>query len=134
MNHLLRIVLVEDNAADANLMKEYIEMTGVDAQIINMRNGREAIDFLKLAKNEDEWPDLVLLDLNLPIFNGHEVLQTIRGEDCKMRVFIYSGSRLPEDIMRAERNGANGYIFKPTSGAEIESVVDKLRDILNSIY
>jgi DNA-binding NarL/FixJ family response regulator len=76
-------------------------------------------------------PDLVLMDLNLPKRNGHEVLDFIRQHDNGVKVFIYSGSQSPDDVGRARNNKADGYLVKPMTVEEIEEAVKRLRNILD---
>jgi CheY-like chemotaxis protein len=78
--NLLKILLVEDNPADARLVKESFNHFKIENEIYTIRDGFEAIKFLK---NEAEYldapkPDIILLDLNLPKKDGREVLKEIK--------------------------------------------------------
>jgi CheY-like chemotaxis protein len=130
----LKVLLVEDNLADANLVKEYIRETGIAAQIMVINDGQQAIAlFQRINDNIEERPDLVLLDLNLPRRNGHEVLEFIRRHDGRIKVVIYSGSKSPDDVRRAKENKADGYLVKPMTVEEIDEVVKELRNALTSL-
>jgi chemotaxis family two-component system response regulator Rcp1 len=81
MTEHLRILLVEDNPADADLTCEKLEASKILNEIIHVKDGVEAMDFLlKKAPYENALrPDLVLLDLNLPRKDGREVLAEMKA-------------------------------------------------------
>jgi len=134
MGHTIRVLLVEDNPGDAELAREYIEETGHRVDIVTIDDGQLAIDFFKdVGKNMVKCPDLVLVDLNLPRRSGHEVTEAARHCCGKLKVFIYSGSRSPEDLKLAEGNGVDGYLVKPMVWAEIEATIKELGAILRSL-
>jgi len=114
---LARILLVEDNEGDVLLTREAFDECKVKTEISVVRNGLEALDFLfqKGAFTNAERPDLILLDINIPIFNGHEVLHKIKT-DSKLRkipVIILSTSTNQKDIDLAYKNRCNGFVTKP---------------------
>ena len=80
--NLAHILLVEDNEGDILLTMEAFEECNVKTEISVAKNGQEALDFLfKRTKYVDaKKPDLILLDINIPIYNGHEVLQQIKTD------------------------------------------------------
>jgi CheY-like chemotaxis protein len=124
---MLRIVLVEDNLADAEMLETALQQTGAPVDIIRLDDGIKAIEYLTqndiLSRH-----DLVLLDLNLPRLSGFEVLERIRAhEDLKsLPVVVMSGSSDPTDIERCYRAGANSYICKPSHLEEIFFTVAQL--------
>jgi len=75
---------------------------------------------------------LILLDINLPRKNGHEVLASIRGNDhiAHTCVVMCSSSTSLEDIARARNNGANAYLLKPMGSKDMNTMVTLLRQIL----
>lgn len=105
------ILLVEDN--DAELMTEVVKeaLVGIPHQLNLVVNGEQALQRLR---THDCHPDLVLLDLNLPMMSGTEVLATMK-KDPKLRVIpviILTNSQSPEDVTRCYANYANAYIRK----------------------
>lgn len=105
------ILLVEDN--DAELMMEVIKeaFVGIPHQLNLVVNGEQALQRLR---TRDTHPDLVLLDLNLPIVSGIEVLITMK-KDPKLRgipVIIMSNSQSQEDVARCYNSYANAYVRK----------------------
>jgi len=117
---MLRILLVEDNPADAQMLETAIAKTAFPVEITVLDDGAKAIDYLT-ASNGHYHCDVVLLDLNLPRLSGFDVLQTIRGrEDLKsLPVVVMSGSTNVDEIRRCYHAGANSYISKPIQLDEI---------------
>ncbi len=79
----IQILLVEDNEGDVFMIQEALENTSLSCVLNVAKDGMEAIDFLnyKIEKDKVNLPDLILLDINLPKRNGHEVLQFIKYSD-----------------------------------------------------
>jgi CheY-like chemotaxis protein len=120
---MLRILLVEDNPADAQMLQTSFVRTGVPVEITRMEDGEKAIEYLAADRRALASPccDIVLLDLNLPRVGGYEVLEYIRRrEDLKgLPVIIMSGSTDVDEIDRCYQAGANSYICKPIHLDEI---------------
>jgi CheY-like chemotaxis protein len=89
---MLRILLVEDNPADAHMLRTALEKTGIPVEITHLKDGVEAMEFLAKSQGAPQ-PDVVLLDLNLPRLSGFEVLEHIRSSDelKRLPVVIMSG-------------------------------------------
>ena len=90
------LLLVEDNLADILLLTESLERSGWDHRLTSLRNGAEAVAYLfrQGAHAQAVRPDLILLDMNLPLMNGDEVLAAL-GQDeslAAIPVFLLSGS------------------------------------------
>ena len=113
----IHILLVEDNEGDIFLVTEAFEEGKVVNKISVARDGKEAIDFLdKKGKYEnEEVPDLVLLDVNLPKKNGHEVLEYIKESELlkQIPVIMLTTSSSEKDILLSYKNHANCFITKP---------------------
>lgn len=127
INHIL---LVEDNEGDILLTLEAFEECQAKTEISVAKNGREALDFLfkRGAFISVKKPDLILLDINIPIFNGHEVLQQIKAdaELKKIPVIMLTTSSNPKDINRAYENHCNSYVKKSLEISEFLSVILKI--------
>jgi CheY-like chemotaxis protein len=128
----IHILLIEDNEGDILLTKEAFE----DAKILNQlsiaRDGQQALQFLeKRAPFEDaDTPDLILLDVNLPKKNGHEVLQYIKGskELKHIPVIMLTTSISEKDIAKSYENYANCYITKPVEVEDFLNVISSVED------
>lgn len=113
----IHILLVEDNEGDVLLIKEALEDGRVANSISICRDGEKAMHYL--TKNGDYpdaiLPDLIILDINLPRKNGHEVLQFIKETDNLMHipVIMLTTSSSEKDIAQSYLHHANCYITKP---------------------
>ena len=119
-NKVLQLVLlVEDNPADANLVEEAFAEERIDSNLHIVRDGAKAVEFLEKVDRDDavQSPDLVILDLNLPLVSGEEVLKHVRASRrCRdTKVLIISSSDLASERERVMRLGATGYFRKPSS-------------------
>ncbi|MBX9732943.1 MAG: response regulator [Chitinophagaceae bacterium] len=127
-----QILLVEDNEGDILLTLEAFEEGKFKTKVSVARNGREALDFLykRAAFIDAQKPDLILLDINIPIFNGHEILEEIKKENTlkKIPVIILSTSSNEKDIERAYNNHCNSYIKKPLEMEEFINAVLKIEE------
>jgi CheY-like chemotaxis protein len=128
--NLVHILLVEDSEGDILLTSEALEGYKVKTEISVAKNGQEALDFLfkRGAFMNEKTPDLILLDINIPIFNGHEVLQQIKTDSNlkKIPVIMLTTSSNPKDIAKAYQNNCNGYIKKPLEIEDFLSAILKI--------
>jgi DNA-binding response OmpR family regulator len=124
MNSL--IALVEDNADDEALTLRALSKHGIANEIIVLRDGVEALEYL-LAPDKP-LPHLVLLDLNLPRVNGLEVLQRLRIESRTklLPVVILTSSNEERDLINGYRLGANSYVRKPVDFVQFSEAVHQL--------
>ena len=113
----LYILLIEDNPADADLVREALQQNDVVGELIVISDGESAIDFVQKfdAKPGEACPDLIILDLNLPRRPGMQVLEAIllSGKCGLVPVAILSSSEAQQDRQRALQLGARGYFSKP---------------------
>ncbi len=130
MNH--KVLLVEDNEGDLFLIKEAFKDANFQGNISEVKDGQAAIDFLtNLKENNDEAPiDLILLDINLPKKNGHEVLHFIKKTNGlkQIPVVILTTSSSKIDIKLAYHNFANGYIIKPTDVDHFQEAIAQINN------
>jgi two-component system, chemotaxis family, response regulator Rcp1 len=126
------ILLVEDNAGDVRLTQEVLKDSKVRNNLVVANNGEEALACLrKQGKYRDTVrPDLILLDLNLPLKDGREVLAQIKEDPDLKRipVVILTTSKAEEDIMRTYNLHANCYVSKPVDLEQFCGVVRSLED------
>jgi two-component system, chemotaxis family, response regulator Rcp1 len=113
----VEILLVEDSASDVALIEVTLRHSQVPHNLHVVRNGVEAINFLrKSGKYADvARPDIILLDLNLPKKNGREVLAEVKvdPELNTIPIVILTTSSNPEDVLRSYQLHANCYLTKP---------------------
>lgn len=128
----IHILLVEDNEGDILLTKEALEDAKILVELSIAKDGKEALDFLnKTGKYANvALPDLILLDVNLPKKNGHEVLHYIKhSENLKhIPVIMLTTSSSQKDINMSYNNYANCYITKPVDVNDFLSVVTTIEN------
>ena len=126
----IQILLVEDSPADAGLVREALIDLGAEHELHVVQDGDDALAFVQGVGEYacSPRPDLVLLDINLPGKSGFEVLQEIKDhpEFRLLPVVILSSSRAKEDVEKAHRLYANGYVAKPR---ELDDFYRAIRNI-----
>ncbi len=110
------ILLVEDNPADALLVREALREHGVQGQIVVVQDGEAAIQLAHSIDEIEDCPDLVIVDLNLPKRTGKEVLSALRATSkCRsVPIAILSSSDTRQDREDTARLGATCYLRKPS--------------------
>ena len=127
----IHILIIEDNEGDILLTTDALNELGTSLIISIVNDGWEAIQFLEQnGKYKDQLsPNLILLDINLPKMNGHEVLVNIKSNE-KLKhipVIILSTSSSEEDIALAYKNLATYYITKPADGSDFMECITSLK-------
>lgn len=134
---LVHVLLVEDNDGDILLIKEAFEDAKIHINISVVKDGKEAMDFLNKENKYTtvETPDLLLLDINLPKKNGHEVLQYIKGNENlrQIPVVILTTSSADKDINKSYSNYVNCYITKPVDVNDFLSIVSTIENFWISV-
>jgi CheY-like chemotaxis protein len=131
-DRLVETLLVEDNEADIRLTREVFADGRVFNKLSVVRDGEEAMAYLKRRPpfTDATRPDLVLLDLNLPRKDGREVLAEMKNDEDLRRipVVILTTSRAEADIVRTYELHANCYIVKPVDLGQFINVVRSIED------
>lgn len=132
-NRAIRILLVEDNLGDALLFEALLKETEQPIDVHVVSDGEAAIDFLlRRGRHGDAArPDAVILDINLPKKNGLEVLSEIRqqSEFKELPVFMLTGSKSYEDIVKSYALDVTSFITKPSQLIEYEELVKRILEI-----
>jgi CheY-like chemotaxis protein len=128
------ILLVEDNPADVQITQRALRASALPSQLLVVRDGQEAVDYLLRQgafAQDPGWrrPDLVLLDLNLPRLTGRQVLDQIRTTPAlrAVPVVILTTSRRQEDVQEMYAAGANTYIEKPRDFGRFVEVLQTIQ-------
>ncbi len=125
-----RVLIIEDNSGDARLIREALKEAKLKFEVTHVNDGEQAIDLVKRCEYTDGTrPDLILLDLNLPKWNGWQVFSAIRAQPClqEIPVVIFTSSPNPMDRMRAESADRSTYIRKPATLEEFMAVGREIR-------
>jgi two-component system response regulator len=114
------ILLVEDNASDEKLTVLAFKKCGVANEVVVMRDGAAALDYIfgtgkHAGRDSRVLPTVVLLDLKLPRLDGLEVLRRIRADERTrlLPVVVLTASKEEEDVVNSYALGANAYVRKP---------------------
>jgi len=128
----VEILLVEDNPGDIRLTEEALREGRVSNNLHKVENGVEAMAFLRRrGKYADAaHPDLVLLDLNLPLKDGREVLEEIKSDEQLKRipVIVLTTSSAEVDILHTYDNHGNAYITKPIDLDQFVKAIKAIED------
>jgi two-component system, chemotaxis family, response regulator Rcp1 len=125
---LLRILLVEDNPADARLTGEILKDTGLEHELVWMNDGVKAVD---LIKADGEF-GLFIIDLNLPKGSGLDLVDVLRRMErfSKTPVIMMTGSVSPMDRAMTEGKEHLYYIVKPMTIEEMDRTVFQIKGIV----
>ncbi len=128
----VRILMVEDNPGDVRLTKELLDGNRLVNTLSVVSDGASALDRLHRRGKfrEAERPDLVLLDLNIPIRNGFEVLADLKQDEelKKIPVVVLTGSRSGVDVARSYDLEASAYLTKPVDPDDFLRVIRSVGD------
>jgi two-component system, response regulator len=120
------ILLIEDNSDDVELTKRAFARNRIANEIVILRDGAEACEFLVNGKrNGRGLPQVILLDINLPKISGLEVLERVRAHEATRLVptVILTSSKQEEDLIEGYRLGVNSYVRKPVDFNEFVEAV-----------
>jgi CheY-like chemotaxis protein len=131
------VLLVEDDAGDTLMIREAFEDNKVHNTLACVRDGVEAMQYVRRqgAYADAPRPDLVLLDLNLPRKDGREVLAEIKGDDelSTIPVVVLTTSQAEEDVLRSYRLHANAYVTKPVDFDRFIEVVRQIDEFFVTV-
>jgi len=130
MDDDMNIFIVEDVDLDVEILERGLKKVSSTVNLTRARDGVEALDMLTKDAVERTLPRpfFILLDINMPRMNGHELLARIRASENlrDSRVFVFTTSANQADIDRAYSNNANGYIVKPNGSSGLTEVLGLL--------
>lgn len=124
------ILLVEDNEADVDLLEAALEDIDANVTLHHVADGQAALDFLHRRDpyQDAPRPSLVLLDLNLPLCNGRDVLREVKTDPVLrvIPVIVMSSSKAPSDVTSCYQLGANSFVTKPVEFEGFTRVIHSL--------
>ena len=126
----IEILLVEDDPGDELITREAFEHNKINNNLHVAHDGEEGLDFLyrRGAHEGAPRPDLILLDLNLPKYDGRQLLEQIKSDDdlCHIPVVVLTTSSAEEDILKSYKLHANAYVTKPVDLDQFMSAVRQI--------
>jgi CheY-like chemotaxis protein len=124
------ILLVEDDPGDELITREAFADNKIKNTLHVARDGQEGLDFLyrRGVYADAPTPDLILLDLNLPKYDGRQLLEAIKSDAdlCHIPVVVLTTSSAEEDILRSYKLHANAYVTKPV---DLDQFMKAVREI-----
>ena len=134
---VVTILLVEDNRGDAELIMEQVRRQKFTNPIDHVLDGAAAISYLTRALDEGALPDLVLVDLNLPVMDGRDVLRWVRSHEHPtirtLPVIILTSSDVQGDVQESYALGASAYVVKPVGMDGFKTIVSALEGFWFSV-
>lgn len=128
------LLLVEDNPHDVFAFERTFRKAGLEDNLTVLVDGRAALQYLGAIDSSSDSatprPELIFLDLKLPMHSGHEILEWIQGESnlTSIPVVVLSGSDEQRDHDRALKNGAQDYLVKPLSVENLQHALSYIQD------
>ena len=124
------VLLIEDDPGDELITREAFEHNKIKNTLNVVRDGEEGLDYLyrRGAHRDATRPDLILLDLNLPKYDGRQLLETIKSDPnlCHIPIVVLTTSMAEEDILRSYKLHANAYVNKPV---DLDQFMNAVRQI-----
>jgi len=127
------ILLAEDDPDDIYLIGEAIDESGLKARLVVVENGAALLEYLHQSgpfQDSPDWaaPDLVLLDLNMPLVNGREALEAIKADpDLRsLPVVVLTTSNAHSDLETSYKNGASGFLTKPPGFSALRDMIGQI--------
>jgi two-component system response regulator len=129
----LQILLVEDNMSDAELTIRALKKNNLANELIHLKDGSEALDFIfaqgkYFERKMSDLPNVIVLDLKMPKVNGIEVLRRIKSDERTKRipVVMLTSSKEDPDIQKCYDLGVNSYVVKPVEFEHFVKAVSNL--------
>ena len=129
-----RILVIEDNPSDVFLLERALKKQDLRFELIHLQDGGEALAFIRRqgVYHEADIPDLILLDLNLPKYNGEEISREIRAVEhlVSVPVCVWSSSRSRRDQSLLQHLGVVRFVTKPSGLDEFMEIGIIIKDLL----
>lgn len=120
--------IIEDDPMHVFITKKHIELSGYVENVMVCNNGKEAYDMLyAIITAGKKLPELILLDLNMPIWDGWQFLDSFTKIPIKQKITIYilTSSNSPEDFKKAEQyNLKSNYLIKPIDIKKLKAILE----------
>jgi CheY-like chemotaxis protein len=132
---LIKILLVEDDPGHARLIEKNLRRGGIANEIVFFTNGQGLLDYLESGNcsRQANGRPLILLDLNLPVMDGYQVLRRLKSGECtrKIPVIILTTTDVPQEVSKCYELGCNLFITKPVQYDELCNAVRNLAVLLS---
>lgn len=127
---LRKLIFVEDSEHDYEVFLWALRKSQIQCEVQHFDNGDDALEHITALKNQvhNDYPALLLLDLNLPGTDGRTMLQELKSDpDLQLLpVVIFSSSANPRDLVECYNKGANAYVLKPLDMRQLQECVTSM--------
>jgi CheY-like chemotaxis protein len=133
------ILLIEDDPGHALLIEKNLRRADIAYDIVVLDDGQQAVDYLLkqgvYATDEHPAPSVILLDLNLPVLSGYQVLKIIKNDDRTKRipVVVLTTTDNPQEVARCYELGCNMYVTKPIEYDQFSDMIQRLTTFLSIV-
>ena len=123
------VLLVDDDPTTRYLHRLLLDQLGLAAHVLEAANGQQALELIRAQRADDfrTCPDLILLDVRMPVMNGFEFLEAYtalpRAQQCARVVALLTTSLSPRDVARADRLAVAAYLAKPLMSETLSEFV-----------
>lgn len=126
MKQLNKILIVDDDSVACFLLERALKKAGVSQHILVANNGEEALQILKQVCLTETCPELILLDINMPVMNGFEFLEALQNSGLAalpLKIILLTSSSNPQDVERAKRYPVAAYLSKPITEDKLKTIM-----------
>ncbi|PSR53512.1 response regulator [Adhaeribacter arboris] len=126
MHSLHKILIVDDDSVTRYLISRVIKQAGISQQILQAGNGEEALQVLYQACSVQACPNLIFLDINMPLMDGFEFLSALQKStlaDSSFKIVILTTSQNPKDVEKAKQYPITAYLEKPFTADQLNRII-----------
>ena len=117
MKHMKKVLLVDDDDATVYITERLLKRSGAEVDLLVAVHGREALDILREMCQREQCPELILLDINMPVMDGFEFLEELQQSaelsSAPLRIVLLSSSTHHLDVAKAKEYPVIDFIQKP---------------------
>jgi len=119
------VLYADDDSDDLELVQDSFSLYSKNVEVVTARDGSQALSYLQQLNDEDPAPCLIILDINMPVINGKEVLKKVRDMTRfeSVPVILFTTSSLPQDQNFAKKYNA-GFVTKPLDVSQMEVITE----------
>lgn len=125
MYQIKNVLLVDDDTASNFIAQRLLKKVESVTQITTTTNGKEALDFVTQYEGELNFPDLILLDINMPVMNGFEFMEHFQklSSNSNVRVVLLTSSISPRDVQTAATYKIKEFVNKPLTSEKLQQIM-----------
>lgn len=128
----MNLLIIDDNAICSFINTRVAQTSGLFREILSVHNGKDALDFLQtVSKGQGRSPDLILVDLNMPIVDGFDFITAFHALELdnkeNIAVVVLTSSENPKDIEKARSLGIEHYLIKPLTVNSLQATIFTLK-------